>query len=25
VLYLITGEEHDLTEALDLPREPTNR
>ena len=25
VLYLLTGEEHDLTEALDLPREPTNR
>ncbi|MGM0606206.1 MAG: archaeosortase A [Halobacteriota archaeon] len=22
VLYLITGEEHDLTEALDLPRQP---
>ena len=25
VLYIITGEEHDLTESLDLPREPTNR
>ncbi len=25
VLYLLTGEEHDLTESLDLPREPTNR
>jgi len=25
VLYLLTGEEHDLTEALELPREPTNR
>ena len=25
VLYLLTGEEHDLTDALDLPREPTNR
>jgi len=25
VLYVLTGEEHDLTEALDLPREPTNR
>ncbi len=25
VLYLLTGEEHDLTEALDLPRKPTNR
>ena len=25
VLYLLTGEEHDLTHELDLPREPTNR
>jgi len=25
VLYVLTGEEHDLTEALDLPREPTNK
>ncbi len=25
VLYILTGEEHDLTESLDLPREPTNR
>ena len=25
VLYILTGEEHDLTEALDLPLEPTNR
>jgi archaeosortase A (PGF-CTERM-specific) len=24
VLYVLTGEEHDLTESLDLPREPTN-
>ena len=25
VLYVLTGEEHDLTASLDLPREPTNR
>ncbi|RAW46613.1 archaeosortase A [Halorubrum sp. 48-1-W] len=25
VLYVLTGEEHDLVETLDLPREPTNR
>lgn len=25
VLYVLTGEEHDLLAALDLPREPTNR
>ncbi|MWV65062.1 archaeosortase A [Halorubrum sp. JWXQ-INN 858] len=25
VLYILTGEEHDLTQSLDLPREPTNR
>ncbi len=25
VLYILTGEEHDLTEALDLPLQPTNR
>ena len=25
VLYVLTGEEHDLTESLDLPREPTNK
>ena len=25
VLYVLTGEEHNLTESLDLPREPTNR
>ncbi|GAB6878784.1 archaeosortase A [Halorubrum gandharaense] len=25
VLYILTGEEHDLTESVDLPREPTNR
>ncbi len=25
VLYILTGEEHDLTESLDLPLEPTNR
>ncbi|WP_418282439.1 archaeosortase A [Halorubrum sp. DTA98] len=24
VLYVLTGEEHDLTESIDLPREPTN-